>query len=268
MIFGIDSFQNFIIDDMVPLSEVERPGFARLMKKLVGNLVLKKRTFFTEKLVANYSNTKTRLIMALAEASFVSKTADLWTSRRRAFLEMTVHWLGEDLVRRSACLALRRVIGSHTFDVIAKIIDGIHREFGISSKVNVTLTDNGSNFLKAFRVFGSNTTELQEDGQHEDNEEEESAEFDEEMVYIDLFEIIGGQYERDSSVDSQSDEDNIEMSDENPGRIKLPKHIRCSCHLLNLIATRDVDNISCVTFKKIKKRVDSKLQFIWNKQAR
>ena len=135
MIFGIDSFQSFIIEDMV--SEVERPGFARLMEKLVGNLVLKKRTFFTEKLVANYSNTKTRLIMALEEASYVSTTADLWTSRRRAFLGMTVHWLGEDLVRRSACLALCHVIGSHTFDVIAKIMDGNHREFGILSKVNI-----------------------------------------------------------------------------------------------------------------------------------
>jgi hypothetical protein len=252
---------------MVPLSEVEKPGFARLMNKLVGNLVLKKRTFFTEKLSANFSNTKTRLIMALEKASFVSTTADLWTSRRRAFLGMTVHWVGEDLVRRSACLALRRVIGSHTFDVIAKVMDGVHKEFGISSKVNVTLTDNGSNFLKACRVFGSNATESPEVDHHEDNEEEEMAEFDEDMVYIDLFEIIGGQYERDSSVDSQSDED-IEISDTNPGRIKLPKHIRCSCHVLNLIATRDVDNISCAAFNKIKKRVDAKLQCIWNKQAR
>ena len=102
-------------------------------------------------------------------------------------------------------------------------------------------------------MFGFYITELQEDDHLEENEEDESVEFDEEMVYIDLFEIIGGQYERDSSVDSQSDEDNIEMSDENPGRIKLPKHIRCSCHLLNLISTRDVDNILCATSKKIKK---------------
>jgi hypothetical protein len=159
------------------------------------------------------------------------------------------------------------VIGSHTYDVIAGVIDGIHREFGISSKVNVTVTDNGSNFLKAFKVFGSNTTEMPEDEPLE-YDEDESAEFEEDMIYIELFEIIEGQYERESSADSQTDDDNIEINDTNPARIKLPKHIRCSCHLLNLIATRDVEKIACPVFKKIKKRVDAKLQAIWNKQAR
>jgi hypothetical protein len=51
-------------------------------------------------------------------------------------------------------------------------------------------------------------------------------------------------------------------------RINLPKHIGCSCHLLNLIATTDINNINNVTIKKKKKRFDAKLQKIWNKQSR
>jgi hypothetical protein len=42
----------------------------------------------------------------------------------------------------------------------------------------------------------------------------------------------------------------------------------CSCHLLNLIATTDVNNIYNVTFKKMKKCIDAKLQNIWNKKFR
>ena len=88
MIFGIDSFQSFIIEDMV--SEVERPGFARLMEKLVGHLVLKKRTFFTEKLVANYSNTKTRLIMALRK--IIKRTIITKKTKKMRVPNLTKRW--------------------------------------------------------------------------------------------------------------------------------------------------------------------------------
>jgi hypothetical protein len=52
--------------------------------------------------------------------------------------------------------------GSHTYDVIAKANNDIHSEFKITKKVSVTNTDNGSNFLKAFRIFGPTTNEEEE----------------------------------------------------------------------------------------------------------
>ncbi|KZS10024.1 Uncharacterized protein APZ42_025607 [Daphnia magna] len=152
-------------------------------------------------------------------------------SPRRSFIRMTVHWLGSDLSRRSACLAVRRVIGSHTFDVIVKSIDSIHKEFGISSKVNCTITDNGSNFLKAFKIL--------------ERHSKESA-------------------EKEATTSEESDDDNITVFDTEQERIKLPRHMRCSWHLLNLIATTDVHNISNVTLKKVKKRLDAKLQATQN----
>lgn len=44
--------------------------------------------------------------------------------------------------------------------------------------------------------------------------------------------------------------------------------IKCPCHLLNLITTTDISKITNVTFKKLKKQVDRKLQNIWNKRSR
>jgi hypothetical protein len=67
-------------------------------------------------------------------------------------------WHSEDkeskeIVRRSACLGVRRIYGSHTHDVIAKAISDFPADFQISYKVNCRITDNGSNFLKAFKMF-------------------------------------------------------------------------------------------------------------------
>lgn len=237
------------------------------MGSLVGKLVVKKRTYFTERLQTEYSNTKTNLILALESALHVSTTADLWSGRRRSFLGMTVHWLGSDLSRCSACLAVRRVIGSHTFDVIAKLIDSIHKEFGISSKVNCTITDNGSNFLKAFNVFGPNTATSEPE-----DEDEEDLEDDDDFDFIDIGEIFDRHSQecadKEATTSEESDDDNINVAVTEKERIKLPRHMRCSCHLLNLIATTDVSNISNAAFKKLKRRIEAKLQAIWNKQAR
>ncbi len=39
----------------------------------------------------------------------------------------------KEIIRYSGCLGVRRVYGSHTFDVIAKAIADIHAEFKITS---------------------------------------------------------------------------------------------------------------------------------------
>jgi hypothetical protein len=42
---------------------------------------------------------------------------------------------------------------SHTYDKIAKMIDGILDEFTFHTKVHQIVTNNGSNFVKAFKEF-------------------------------------------------------------------------------------------------------------------
>lgn len=173
---------------MNALRIVEKEGFLGLMGGLVGKLKVKKRTFFTEKLKRNFSNSKTALCLALENATDVCTTADMWTAHRRSYLGMTVHWKGDDLKRRSACLAICRVKDRHTFDVIAKVINDVHKEFNIIDKVNVMITDSGSNFLKAFKVFGGN--ELTEDQDDLQNYDDEDCENDDDVVYIDLDQIF------------------------------------------------------------------------------
>ncbi len=90
----------------------------------------------------------------LSTVETLCTTADCWSSRRRSFLGVTVHWIDEStLERKGCCLAIRHITGRHTYDIIAKELEAIHQEFGINEKICFTVTDSGSNFLKAFRHF-------------------------------------------------------------------------------------------------------------------
>lgn len=97
-------------------------------------------------------------------------------------------------MRRSACLAIRRIKGSHTYGVIAKAIHSNHVEFGISNKVNCVISDNGSNFVKAFTFYeksnqadcevNTEKTVTDNDGASGDTDE------DEEIHYIGFVKIL------------------------------------------------------------------------------
>jgi predicted small metal-binding protein len=260
---------------------VDKEGFKQLVGGLIGPLSIRSRPFMVKLLNKQYQETKENLILELSKASHVSTTADCWTARQKSFLGMTVHWLDVDEVtRQSACLGVRRIYGSHTYDVLAKAISEMHKEFKISSKVNLTITDNGSNFLKAFRMFqakdAGNERASNEASDEDCFEEEEEDDF----VLVDIGEIIeshictseaarvsksngssGGQMDGLEDGSDPDDEEEVE-------RIILPPHMRCTCHTLNLIATTDVEKIRSRPFLKIKKSLDLKLKSIWNKQKR
>lgn len=56
--------------------------------------------------------------------------------------------------RCSAALACKQLQGTHTFSALAGALNDIHTEYNICDKIVHTITDNGSNFIKAFRVYG------------------------------------------------------------------------------------------------------------------
>lgn len=90
----------------------------------------------------------------------VCTTAAIWTAHHRSFIGITCHWIESDtLDRKSAALACERMRGRHTYDVIAAKISQVHSEFQIQGKVSATVTDNGSNFVKAFNEYGDSETE-------------------------------------------------------------------------------------------------------------
>ncbi|XP_046402876.1 uncharacterized protein LOC124168657 [Ischnura elegans] len=193
---------------------------------------------------------KARVIAQINErlkaASYVSTTADIWSTKTRSFLGVTAHWIDEQtLMRHSAALACRRFCSPHTHDKIAEMLEDIHLSFGLSAgKIVSTVTDNGANFSKAFKIFG-----------------------------VDL-KVPCSDVESESDVDEESDENSSVLfaSDdvEEESMIRLPHHVRCASHTLNLLATTDTAKIieKSPSLSRVHHMAMGKCTFLWNASGR
>ena len=230
------------------MSSVEKPGFLQLVTRLKApHLIIRGRTFFTNFLETRFREQQEKLILALEEATDVGATLDLWSSRRKTYLGETIHWYNNELVRKNASLPIKRIIGNTSYNVLARHIEASREEFHIDQKMSMATTDNGSNFIKCFREYGSKSATPR---MVECSDEEEDTD---DFVYISLGDIFDG------GECSGSEEDGL--------GIHLPPHTRCACHLLNLVSTVDVDKIADTKFQKLRTSVEEKLQTLCNKQS-
>jgi len=102
----------------------------------------------------------------LSKVSYACTTADIWSSYNRSFFGVTAHWIDiETLTCRSVALACLRARGRHTYNVIGTLLNKVHTAYWycINNKVVLTVTDNGSNFVKAFVEFASEEDDDLED---------------------------------------------------------------------------------------------------------
>lgn len=190
-----DDITKYIVHSMVPLRTVEDPFFIRIFKNLGlcdhdNSLQMISRRTVGRRIEELYETHITNIKKILNEdTTYVCTTADVWSSRKRSFFGVTAHWIDNtSLERRSTALACRRFRGTHSFDKIAQLLHEIHLEFGLDSKkIVATISDNASNFVKAFRLFGvklshfSCDVEISKDESTDDDEDNNN---DEELKHI------------------------------------------------------------------------------------
>ena len=164
----------------------------------------------------SFQRMKTSLQKAFSQAKFVSVTADGWSRGTKSFIGITAHWIDSELKRRSVALACRRLIGRHTYDVIAEKMEDVLVEFSIHNKTTAATTDNGSNFVKAFTLFSQENKFVDVDASVVD------IAIDEELSFVELTDdlTLGGN-----------------------DIYHLPPHFRCAAHTLNLVVTLDTKGV-------------------------
>lgn len=196
---------NFIVEDCQSFYVLEQPGFRKLITGLTEGLkALDRVTLFT-KVDRGFSAMRDELMEKLAAVQYVCTTADVWTAHGRSFFGMTCHWIDPaSLERRSAALGFARLQGRITYGAIAGRIHQIHAAHGIESKVQTTVTDNGSPFVSVFREFAPGASESEDDI----------------GAYEDVSAVLEGEPEQDAL-------------------LFLPSVQRCASHTLQLIVTED-----------------------------
>lgn len=102
-----------------------------------------------------YITEKNRLKDEFKAVDYFCATADIWSTKHKSYMGVTVHWVDSDtLARKSNVLCCRLFESPHTGDRIAEMLNSVYTEFDIEHKILVTVTDNASNFVRAFNKFG------------------------------------------------------------------------------------------------------------------
>ena len=179
----------------------------------------------------------------------VPTTADVWTAHHRNYLGMTAHWIDHrSFKRQRAAIACVSMIGRHTYDVLAASIEEIHRKYRLSGRVTATVMDNGSNFVKTFASFASQSPGGSDEANSHDNEE------DDDVTFSDLHDLM--------VMDQDSGDDDLTQVE-----YELPPHQRCAADTLNLVASKDVDKhlSSCSLSRSVYHSAFGKFVALWNK---
>lgn len=191
------------------------------------------------KIRKDFAEFQSSTISLLSGINFVCLTADIWGTKHASYLGTTCHYLDPSILdRKSLALGCTRFHYPHTNENIAEEIQILCSKYGIDSgKIVATVTDNASNFIKAFREFGS--TDMDECNNFTSIEDEDNSSSAEELHFPEV------------------------------DKMSLSKHLRCASHTLNLIATMDsVRAQEIQPYSRIFISTFKKLNILWNKTQR
>lgn len=110
----------------------------------------------TQQIQNRFDLHKEKLRSALEIPKHLCQTVDIWSNKHRGFFGITVHWIdGSTYERKAVALSCAPFASPHTNERIAERLQIVNHEYGISGKVDVVVSDNASNFVKALNEFGT-----------------------------------------------------------------------------------------------------------------
>lgn len=152
-----DAVAMYIAKDMVPIYNVEKPGFIHLLKVLDPRYVLPSRKYFSDVALPQlYNSTHQRIAAELDGVLFYSATTDLWSSRvMQPYLSLTLHFINDDWTLRSVCLQTAYFPDELKGEIIAQGLKDALSSWNLpEDRLTCMTTDSGTNMLKALRDNG------------------------------------------------------------------------------------------------------------------
>ena len=254
----VDLISEYVIEDMKPVSTVESNAFRNMITRITrlagASINIPGRKTLVRHIADKYDKMNVNLARALDDISYVCSTADIWSASNRSFLGITIHWINPDtLSRKKAAISCERFKGRHTYDTIAARLDQINTKYKLNDKITATVTDNGSNFVKAFSVYEKKQGDLDIATHEEDNltdcRDEANVEDEGLTEFTDMQEAM-------------------EQVPEEPD-IVLPPHKRCASHTLNLLASKDIPKImQSGGERQVYRSSLAKSSALWNRASR
>lgn len=103
---------DYIVGDAKPISTVDSAYFRRLVGSLNSRCEMVGRMGMASLIANEFDSYKKELMNLVKKIDVVCLTADSWSSKHRAFLGVTIHWLDPTTMKKvSKALALKRFLG-------------------------------------------------------------------------------------------------------------------------------------------------------------
>lgn len=181
------------------------------------------------------------LCSIFSKANSICLTADIWSYKNKSFLGVAGHIMDEEtLTRKSYVLAFTYFPAPHNYVTIKNAFETIYKKYGIQTKrIVATVTDNGTNFMKAFNVFGSEREDLKKifDENHDGDDD------DDDRDYANLETFLAEEYNDSNDSNSENDDSESEYNADisyvpiNENSIAaLSSHLICNTHNFHLLS--------------------------------
>lgn len=248
-----------IIQSNSPFNIVKCTAFKELLEMVSGrDIYMPTSTTIMSALLMKFNEMKAKLKLELSQQTHVCLTTDIWTHSARSYLGVSVHYYTKNWKYNSYILAFRHLKERHTYDYLARMLVEILNEFEIPiDKITHIVTDGGSNFCKAFKIYGKKTDFSESLAAIECTNIDRMNDEEEDIVVNDYNDVIVvSEVEEEYDEDDNENEDilnaaniqgvQIEFPEDLDGidnDIILPPQMRCFAHLLNLIGQNNIIHI-------------------------
>ena len=119
-----------IIESYLPFTIVRTEGFKKFLTGLQPTRHSPAYETVMRRINLSYSIMMKNLKNDLEKPAFVALTTDAWSTVNKGYLGYTCSWYNDKLERVNAVLGCKRITERHTYDVLAKEIANITKEFG------------------------------------------------------------------------------------------------------------------------------------------